>query len=186
MNLYSNNEPFLDDRIFNFAKLARESLSNAKIVLSTNGTLVDYDKYLRIIDNLDELYINDYRDDLKLSPHLQELQNRIETHMKYNNKTFIQIRYNNEILTTRGGLAPNARRRKALDIGCARPSDQMIVRPDGKLSLCCCDPLGTVTLGDLNETDILAAWNSEKAKDIRYKVMQSREHFDICKGCNAI
>ncbi|MDR1745626.1 MAG: SPASM domain-containing protein, partial [Planctomycetota bacterium] len=132
--------------------------------------------------------INDYRDDLKLSPHLLELQNTIESYPEYNRKTFIQIRYINEIMTTRGGQAPNAgsRRQRTLNIGCTRPSEQMIIRPDGKVSLCCNDALGTVTIGDVHSDSLEDAWNSATAREIRRNVLRSRKCFEICRGCDTI
>ena len=45
LSLFSNNEPFLDERIINFAKYARENLKNAELSIWTNGTLLTFEKF---------------------------------------------------------------------------------------------------------------------------------------------
>lgn len=47
--LHSNNEPFLDARIIDFARYAHEKLPHAFIYMFTNGTLLTLEKFLAII-----------------------------------------------------------------------------------------------------------------------------------------
>ena len=49
LSLFSNNEPFLDERIIDFYKYAREKLPGAKLSLFTNGSLLTLDKFKEII-----------------------------------------------------------------------------------------------------------------------------------------
>jgi len=58
--LYSNNEPFLDKRIFDFAAYARRVLPQATISIFTNGSALDIAKVERILPSLDILRINNY------------------------------------------------------------------------------------------------------------------------------
>ena len=44
LTLYGNNEPWLDKRIVEFHKYAREKLPDAFIFMSTNGLLLDVEK----------------------------------------------------------------------------------------------------------------------------------------------
>lgn len=49
LSIYSNNEPFLDERIVDFYKYAREKLLGARLNLYTNGTLMSLDKFKEIV-----------------------------------------------------------------------------------------------------------------------------------------
>ena len=76
---------------------------------------------------------------------------KLMTSTELKKKVTIVMRKPHEILTSRGGDAPNRTHTATYpDIKCALPFKQLIVRPDGKVSLCCNDPYGKCTLGDLN------------------------------------
>lgn len=60
----------------------------------------------------------------------------------------------------------------------------MIVRPDGKVSLCCNDPLGKYSLGDLNEQSIKEVWYGEQYNTIRNKIISGRKNLDKCNRCD--
>ncbi len=64
--LFSNNEPLLDDRILDFSEYARKKLPKARIHMYTNGTLLKLEMFLRLIDNVDELVIDNYSDNLSM------------------------------------------------------------------------------------------------------------------------
>ena len=48
LTLYGNNEPWLDTRIVEFHKYAREKLPDSYIFMSTNGLLLNVEKLLQI------------------------------------------------------------------------------------------------------------------------------------------
>ena len=184
--LFSNNEPFLDERIIEFHRIAREQLPNARMHLYTNGTLLSLDKFVKILDYLDEIVIDNYNQNLDLIPNNRKIRDYCEEHPELIKKVTIVMRKPKEILTSRGGDAPN---RKELisyeNDSCMLPYRQMIIRPDGKVSLCCNDPLGRTTLGDLNEQSILEVWYGDKFGDVRNSIAQGRGKFDHCKYCDS-
>lgn len=188
VSLFSNNEPFLDTRIFEFAEYAKEKLPSAHRAISSNGILLDVEKYKRIMQSVDSITINNYCTDYVMRANIAAIAEYAERHPELWRRTNIQIRYENQAMTTRGGQAPNARRRlrKPLAIGCLAPAQQLIIRPDGKLSLCCNDALGTVTLGDADSDSLVHAWNSAPARAARRSVLQSRACFPICGGCDTL
>jgi MoaA/NifB/PqqE/SkfB family radical SAM enzyme len=188
VSLYSNNEPFLDARIFDFAEYAKSKLPDARIVIFTNGTLLNVEKYERIMRHIDLLVIDNYCTDYKLRPNVEEIARYIEDKPNLAHRTEIKIRYENEILTTRGGQAPNAnaKPKSPIPVGCLLPTRQMIIRPDGALSLCCNDALGTVTVGNVETDGLAGAWNSETARKIRREVLNSRTGFPICQACDTM
>lgn len=184
--LFSNNEPFMDDRIIDFQKYARRLLPDAHFYLYTNGTLLTIDKFKSIIDYLDELIIDNYNQQLLLIPMIQKIVDYCKDDEELKKKVTIVLRKPKEILTSRGGDSPN----KSLnefefgDDSCVYPFMQMIVRPDGKVSLCCNDPLGKYSLGDLNEQTLEEIWYGELYNAIRNKIILGRKNLDKCNRCD--
>ena len=76
ISLFSNNEPLVDVRIFQFLKYAKDKLPNATHCMYTNGILLDDEKYIELVKYLDFLVIDNYDDDLKLLPNVSEIYNK--------------------------------------------------------------------------------------------------------------
>lgn len=183
--LFSNNEPLLDNRIIEFHKYARKMLPNARMHLYSNGTLMNKEIFLELIKCLDELIIDNYNQELELIPASKMIMDYAEENPDVIKKVTIVLRKPNEILTSRGGDAPN---RKVVNIekgiSCVYPFQQLIIRPEGKVSLCCNDPLGKETLGDVNKESLVDIWYGEKFSEIRKKIINGRENFEHCKFCD--
>lgn len=182
---FSNNEPLLDDRIIDFNRYARKQLPNARIHLFTNGTLLTIDKFIALMEILDELIIDNYQQELKLIKPCLEIEEYCREHPELKKKVTIVLRKPKEILTSRGGDAPN--RTKLNQYGkdrCILPYKQIIVRPDGKISLCCNDATGRYTLGDLNKESILDVWYGAKFQTVRECLYRGRENWGNCKNCD--
>lgn len=183
--LFSNNEPLLDHRIIDFHQYVRNKLPNARMHLYTNGTLLTKEIFLALIEYLDELVIDNYQQDLKLIPSSEMIVDYYEQHPEIKEKVTIVLRKPNEILTSRGGDAPNRTQVKIEEgISCVLPFQQMVIRPDGKVSLCCNDPLGKCTLGDASEESLIEIWYGEKYRELRECIADGRENFEHCKKCD--
>lgn len=183
---FSNNEPFLDSRIVSFNKYAREKLPNAHIFLATNGTLLTVDTFTQIIPYLDELFIDNYNKNLELNPTSVEIQKYCEDHPELARKVTIELRHTEEILSSRGGDAPNRVQKEIWpNVKCALPWFQLIVRPTGELSTCCADPMGKRTMGDLRKQTLLEAWYGEEYVKFRNALSRGRGALDRCKYCDA-
>ena len=183
--LFSNNEPFLDPGILSKHQYARNKLPKARMHLFTNGTLLTLESFQELMLYLDELIIDNYQQDLKLIRPCQEIAEYCERHPELRKKVTIVLRKPEEILSTRGGDAPN--RKAMVSYGkerCILPYKQLIIRPDGKVSLCCNDPLGKNTLGDLSKDNILDVWNNQRFKTIREALYNGRENWAHCVYCD--
>ncbi len=182
---FSNNEPLLDDRIIDFNEYARNHLPNARMHLYTNGTLLTLDKFKRLIDVLDELIIDNYHQELKLIKPCEQIVEYCQEHPELKSKVSIVLRRPNEILTSRGGDAPN--RKELVDYGmdkCLLPFKQMIIRPTGKVSLCCNDALGKYTLGDVSKDSLLDVWYGEQFREVRTNLEKGRAWMGNCRYCD--
>ena len=182
---FSNNEPLLDDRIIVFNRYARKKLPHARMHLFTNGTLLTIDKFVALLEVLDELIIDNYHPQLKLIKPCKEIEEYCKEHPEAAKKATIVMRHPNEILTSRGGDAPN--RSDVPDYSkerCVLPFKQMIVRPTGQVSLCCNDALGKYTLGNLSEESILDVWYGPKFEAVRESLYKGRGNWGNCRSCD--
>ena len=185
--LFSNNEPFLDQDIIKKHRYAREKLPFARMHLFTNGTLLTIEKFAQIVGYLDELVIDNYQQELHLIKPCQEIVEYCEAHTELKKKVTIVLRKPKEILTSRGGDAPN--RKKLVSYGnlrCILPYKQFIIRPDGKVSLCCNDPYGRNTLGDLNKETMMEVWFNDRFKMVRKCLYEGRKNWEHCKYCDVL
>lgn len=189
LQLFSNNEPFLDTRIIDWAGEARTSIPKAYTILYTNGTLLTIEKVKQIIPFLDKLIIDNYSDDLCMIPPVKQLYEYCMKHQVWMDKIEIHLRKQNEVLTTRGGSAPNKqdnRDKKIEQLPCIYPFTQMVIRPDGKVSLCCNDALGKNTLGDVKISSIKEIWQNDCYQNIRNQIAKGRKNLGMCKNCDTI
>ena len=185
--LFSNNEPFLDDRIIEFHRFARSKLPNAFFDLFTNGSLLNMDKFLDIINFLDRLVIDNYNDNIEVNPNLKEIYDYLEKHRELQSKVLFSFRLQNEVLGSRGGQAPNKKDAKCARSPCSLPFSQMVVRPTGEVSLCCNDALGKYTLGNLNNNTIWEIWEGEQYTKIRAEMSENgRKNLLLCKNCDSL
>lgn len=184
---FSNNEPFLDPDIIDRLKYAREKLPSARMHLFTNGTLLSLDKFKLAIESLDELIIDNYNKELELIKNNRIIADYCERNPELKAKVTIVLRNPNEILTSRGGDAPNHERdSKFKNVKCALPFKQLIIRPTGEVSLCCNDSLGRDTLGDLKKQSLTEVWYGDKFNKVREAIYKGRSNWPHCKYCDTI
>jgi radical SAM protein with 4Fe4S-binding SPASM domain len=184
--LFSNNEPLLDRRIIEFHEIARNALPQSHIYLYTNGTLLTIEKFQKLMKYLDNIIIDNYSDDLTLIKPVKEIYDfvRDDDNNNYQERLLIQFFRKSAIRSTRGGQAKNRDKvyqRRSL---CVLPFSQLVVRPDGKISLCCQDALGKYTLGNLAEESLLDVWNGKAYWQIRNRSLHGSHEIDLCKFCD--
>lgn len=184
LSLFSNNEPLIDVRIYDFIEYAKKKLPNAVHCLYTNGILLDEDKFVRLTDSLDYLVIDNYDDELKLIDNISPIVEKYKDR-KSDCKVSVLIRKKNQVLLNRGGEAPNREKGTEFVSSCILPFMQMIVRPDGEVSRCCQDALGKTTLGNVDEESIQQVWESTNYEGFRKGlILQGRNSIDFCKNCD--
>ena len=183
--LFSNNEPFMDDRIIEFAKYAKEKLPDAFLYLYTNAKLLTLEKFKEIMVYLDYMQIDNYEPEGGKASNVIEIEKYVEESQIKHKYNYFEID-KKAIRASRGGNSPNSRVKYIVNAKCCLPLVQMVVRPDGKISLCCNDALGENTLGDLNIESIEDVWFGEKYAKYRKEIMESRVKISTCKYCNAV
>ncbi len=187
LNLYVNNEPFMDNRIEDWYRYAAEHLPNAKMLLYTNGTLLTKERFIKIIPYIDKMIINNYSSNLKLHDNIKALYSFVQNEKKFWNKNIsIQIRYIDEILTNRAGAAPNKQTKSKIKEPCIMPFTDFTIYPDGTIGLCCNDALEKTSLGNVASSSIQDIWSSKTYQNLRKNISQDRNLYPFCQGCDFI
>ncbi|MBQ3272197.1 MAG: SPASM domain-containing protein [Solobacterium sp.] len=189
LTLYGNNEPFLDTRLVEFHKYAREKLPDSFIFCSTNGLMLTVKKVKELQPYINQLIINNYGLEMKLHENVQDVYDYIKSHPEEfkDLDVQIQIRYIKEVLTNRAGSSPNKQAtEKVITEPCLLPFTDIWITPNGKVGLCCCDNFEVTDFGDLNTTPLKDIWNSEKMKEMRVQIANGRQNYPFCKHCDFI
>jgi MoaA/NifB/PqqE/SkfB family radical SAM enzyme len=186
IGIYLNNEPLLDSRVNEFCEIARKRAPKAYLHMFTNGTLLTVERTKGLMKNLDHMIVDTYNDRQMLTGGLVEVARAVEADPYLRSRVFFYLRRENLIRSSRGGTAPNRHLTIPLSSRCCKPFLQMVVRPDGKLSLCCCDAYGFMTMGDLNKQGMVEAWRGEKYNDVRRRMLSDRNSIPMCRACDVI
>lgn len=186
ISLYSNNEPLLDNRIPEFLRLTRKKLPNAFILLFTNGLLLTLESLQTLLDNTNFLYINCYIKDKTIPNRIKQVQKYLIQNNIPQHKVEIHLRNKMEHLSNRAGNAPNRVYAAHLTSKCILPFSQMVIRPDGKVSLCSNDAYGKYTLGDLTQETLMQVWNGKSFKTLRLQIENGRAGHPTCKNCDML
>ena len=73
------------------------------------------------------------------------------------------------------------------DSCCGRALQQLSILWDGKVTMCCYDPLNTFPLGDLTKQTIREVYNAEKYVTFREDHNENRaSKYELCKGCTRV
>lgn len=81
-------------------------------------------------------------------------------------------------------LWPPHKIQSSLPLPCPKPQNEMFIRVDGKVLLCCWDWQGSTVCGDVNTDDTKSIWTRLKQKR---RVLQNGDRFSLplCSKCNA-
>ena len=105
---------------------------------------------MKIIPVIDKCIINNYSENLVLHENVKDILNLVNEEKQYWEKDItIQIRYINEVLTNRAGVAPNKAKKAKRHMVCIMPYTDVTIYPDGTVGLCCSDALEKTNYGNL-------------------------------------
>lgn len=187
LNLYVNNEPFMDTRIEAWYRYAKEQLPNAKMLLYSNGLLITRERFEKIIPYIDKMIINNYSDELVLHDNIRDLYEYVKDNPSLSEKDItIQIRYIREILTNRAGVAPNKTQKATNHKVCIMPYTDITIFPDGTIGLCCSDALEKTNYGNVSTQSLYEIWTSDVYRQLRLKIGTDRDSYGFCKGCDFV
>lgn len=180
---YNINEPLLDKRMPEILKLTRELCPHAFVSFATNGDLLDEAVYDRLKQNgLDALGVSIY-DDMTYEKVRRFADRRM---------VLIDMRGAKPgLLENRGGgvrqerIVFEAYRSRFENRSCERPSEMMVVDPQGRVVLCCADMYGDAVMGDVRLQTLEEIWNGERFAHYRKMLREEgRRNLPLCKDCS--
>lgn len=201
-----NNDPLIFPQLPKFVKYTRNNLPKAWLQILTNGKALTEEKAEElIIAGINELSINFYNDDFsaELPEPIRNVRERVIP--KYynpeqiisgkkpssiaNKKVFlfnVSRRKANEILTSRGGHAPNKKQKSRSPRGfCQYPFTQFNITTDGTVNKCCADFYFSDPMGNVSNQNIIEIWNGINFGRVRQELLKGkRDGLENCKKCD--
>jgi hypothetical protein len=178
VSLYYFSEPFFDDRIIHFAKLARKFGMRPRV--ATNGDVLRKDSALAkacSVFSIVQVSLYAANDAAAVARAKAYWRQRLPCPVVFQVPAAIGDRPH---------LPPGAfgQRRTYPTSVCRRPIEKLIVQYDGSLPICCFDAGAEIVPGNAFEIGLAAAWEStqrmEAIEDLR---LGKRQKYPLCEGC---
>ena len=174
ISLSSYNEPLTDKRIFDFIKYAKKQLPKSRIILPSNGDLLD----ASVIDGLIECGISELRVSLR-EPTSEKI---INLKNEYQIISTIDLRdgFRRFPLSNRGG---------SIDVGqvISMPRcyyiEYMVIRADGNVILCCNDYYESKVFGNVKCQGVKEIWEKPEFVSQRKNIRNGKYELKICRLC---
>lgn len=184
ISLNANNEPFMDERIVEFAIYVRKKLPNTFIFATTNGTLLTLDTFKQIIPFLDRLSVDNYLSKEK-PENIVKIWNYCKENGLLEKVTYLEINENAERFS-RAGDSPNSKVYYTKEMLCPLPFVSLYVTAGGEVNLCCNDPLGHNVMGDIKKSSLREIWFGSEFESFRNNLKVGRGGISTCRFCNTV
>lgn len=213
---FLNGEPFLDPLIFDRIAYVNDKLPNAKVMLYSNGNLLNAEKARKLSELRVKginFSINAVSNESRQALMGLDLDVALENIFRYRmfdptvdlaasmilDPTYVtgfeaeefKAYFSGKGIMPRVFLPGNwaGKLRPTFNTRqiCCRPESHMTVLIDGRVSLCCFDAEGEVILGDLNTETIKGVWDGERSSAVRKANAEGRrKDLELCSKCTTI
>lgn len=178
-------EPWMDFDLIRRARIAREMVPNAYLLMFTNGLAMTPKRYHSIMGSLDFLFIDSYADGRNVTPAIAKVTHEMTDEER--DRTVVYLRLQDEMLDTIGGASPSRHRHRTLDVGCTVPFSELYIGTTGEMYLCSKDVKHRYPMGNVNEAPIWETWRGEEYRRARETLLACRrEEMEICRRCDFI
>lgn len=176
---YLMNEPLMDERVPSLVGKIRERFPDNKILINTNGTLLNRETLNSLADSgLDVLSVSVYSDRV-----LERVVKRLDTDARGLDLKIRDFRELPDFFYNRGGNVDIGE--EAFDGHCKYPFEQMYITYNGEAVLCCSDYHKEVVVGDVREDSVEEIWTeSEVYRKYRAKLWEGKRDLPLCENCN--
>ncbi|MHA2219745.1 MAG: radical SAM/SPASM domain-containing protein [Candidatus Hodarchaeales archaeon] len=177
------NEPLMDDRIVEIAKLVKSYNQFHPVFLNTNGDYLSKELAGALDGVLDRILVSLYMNEPMKSQRAKLLKS-------FFNKTDAQMITMSDHIATH--FSPKfdveALAKKHINHPCGEPRIRVIINHRRQFLLCCDDVIGNFDLGTFPETSIEEFWFGEKhmkiMNDLRH--VGGRKKYSYCSTCPRI
>ncbi len=168
-------EPLMDKRLPELMAYAHAKLPHAQIVIHTNGILLNYEMYKKLVDSGVSGFL--------VTQHTKNFPKSFTSIIKNNPETQNVIKVRNLeglALFNRAGTVkpPIARKMKS----CHYVSDEISITYTGEV-VCTNDFHVKHSFGNVLNNNLLDIWGSEWFKQIRKEVRKGKFTLDMCRKC---
>ena len=185
-------EPLLDKNIYNLIYMVKKYAPLANVELVTNGDVLDKKRLRKLFSNgLNKILISAY-DGKKEAENLESLC--LDTGLS-EDQFIVRHRYFSEekdfgiTLSNRSGTMENAEfkikaLKEPLKKACYIPTYTFFLDYQGEVLICPHDWGKKIILGNLKKNKLIDIWFSDKAMQIRKKLVNSDRTFSPCNLCD--
>lgn len=179
------NEPLLDSRLPDLMGYTRSQLPKCKILLYTNGSLLNKKLFNRLISaGVDKIIISQHTPNMlpNIKHLFSELSPKEKNKIKYTNMTSMNYKVSN-----RGGLIKNENLHdKFYDrfYACFSPTGGLIINYKGFVLICSDDYNCTQPFGNVKNEGTMAIWNKPEFRKARKDIRNGKFNFRICQLCS--
>ena len=187
LGFWCNNEPLVDERIFDFIKKARDVFPNTPFGMYTNGILVNKEKAERLFKlGLNRLVISNYDDDFKLLNGVRDVYENLDPNLG-DVEISLQLKNNFKSYRAHETLGTDFSLPRPFHLICERPNREIIVVYNGTVPLCCADASWKQKMGNVNERNLTEIWFSPEYRRIRQALLKSdRSCNHVCAQCDSL
>lgn len=173
-------EPLLDERLPDLMAYARRRLPYTKLVIFTNGDLLDPGAYDRLVEaGVDGFLVTQHGK--KPPPNIVRLRrHRVDQrprHVKLDYRVFTPATE----LSNRAGLVDHAFLETKTD--CWLPSENVTIDYRGNVVLCCNDYHSSVQFGNVEQQHLGEIWRGSAYQAVRKQLREGTFALEICKKC---
>lgn len=179
IGLHLFNEPLADARLEDIIKKIRSIIPNADLYFHTNGDLLTPERLRSLLSaGLNGMSVNHYdpESQVKFAKFWSEITDDEKTHIKAR-------KFKHHHIYNRAGLVAT-KRQVPLQRQCRRMR-QMCINYLGNVVLCCNDFLGQVSVGNVNDKNVIELFNDPLMKHYRELLRVGRRaELPLCDKCD--
>ncbi len=172
------SEPLLDKRLFGFLKQARTQLPGATLEVYTNGDLLDFEKFKRLVESGADCIKVSRHDRIPAEPFTRMVE--AVKGSQYAKNIVIFERDEEQELSNRGGAVYVKHPGKLNYCNFKR----LTIYVEGNVILCCMDYYSQHRFGNASTERLIDIWNKKDYLDIRRRYWSGLWPYEICRICS--
>lgn len=180
----SYNEPLLDERLVSLITYVSEKLPSARIMLYTNGELLDEKRYEELVNaGVDQFVITNHTgiENKQVEKIIENKKNSDKTVITYH-------RHGLASYSNRGGSIKKFRQKIRIKrfIYCSNPLTMVTIDYNGDVLMCCDDYYGEVKFGNIKNDNLVDIWTKPDYQKVRRNIIRELSKIPICQRCRSI
>lgn len=177
------NEPLLSANLEWFVETTRKNLSQNELLLYTNGTLLNLQKFRTLLKlGIDKFIVTKHANvgPFEFEETFKQLTDEEKKHIEFKDHTEIKM-------TNRGGLVDAGPKSIPPLLPCHIPQFVTVITVKGHVLPCFEDFHQELSMGNIADTHIKDIWNSKRYTEFRSSLKKGLRHLEgPCRKCNRL